>query len=433
VSHTEHTSQVEPAMHQRRVADLSGRVARALGIEALVEFALTLAAGVHIDGPRERRVEPPFADSKDSLASLVVGMAEAMLDPRQVRSPRQVRNPRQVRSTRQVGNLRQVRAHGKLDRDIELSARILEACGEFDEAVEFAVYEPTSIRVAIDEFLGGAEHRLDSRIVEALRQITCPRVSLAPPDQLPVLPSAAAKLMRTSSDSASVFDLESIASSDPVLAGRLLSASNSAFFGIPSETRTLRHAILRLGVPLSRKVLIDASFGPLFASSTLAELWRHSKLVAATAHELAGQCGYDQEVAYVAGLLHDIGRLVIQRCPPGMHADEADRIASGFPRVYAETLVYGQDHATIGGELLKKWRLPAEIVDAVAGHHCPESAESALAAILYLAEDEVAIDALAHENLSQGMRRCMAMDITGVSEYSGRRINRQSAIFALTG
>ena len=125
-------------MHQRRVADLSGRVARALGIEALVEFALTLAAGVHIDGPRERRVEPPFADSKDSLESLVVGMAEAMLDPRQVRSPRQVRNPRQVRSTRQVGNLRQVRAHGKLDRDIELSARILEACGEFDEAVEFA-------------------------------------------------------------------------------------------------------------------------------------------------------------------------------------------------------------------------------------------------------------------------------------------------------
>jgi putative nucleotidyltransferase with HDIG domain len=178
---------------------------------------------------------------------------------------------------------------------------------------------------------------------------------------------------------------------------------------------------------------MDASFGPLFASGTLAELWRHSKLVAATAHELAAECGYAQEVAYVAGLLHDIGRLVIQRCPPAMHADEADRIASGFPQVYAETLVYGTDHAIAGGELLKKWRLPAEIVDAVAGHHCPESTASALAAILYLAEDEVAIDALAYENLSPGMRRSIAMEIAGISEFFGRRINRQSAIFALTG
>jgi len=178
---------------------------------------------------------------------------------------------------------------------------------------------------------------------------------------------------------------------------------------------------------------MDASFGPLFASSTLAELWRHSQLVAATAHELAGECAYDQEVAYVAGLLHDIGRLVIARYPSGMHADETDRIAAGFPRVYAETFVYGADHASIGSELLTKWRLPAEIIDAVACHHCPEITEAVLASILYLAEDEVAIDTRTQENLSAGMRRAAAMEITGVSESSGRRINRQSAIFALTG
>jgi putative nucleotidyltransferase with HDIG domain len=396
-------------MHRQRVADLSGRVAKALSVEPLVEFALTLAAGVHIDRPLETRAEHLLAEGRDSLTSLVVNITEAILNPRHVRF------------------------HGKLAQDIERSAQILEACDEFDEAVEFAVYERTSTRVAINEFLEAAEHRLDSRIVGTLRQLTSPDVSLALPGQLPVLPAAAAKLMRTSADSASVFELESIASSDPVLAGRLLAASNSAFFGIPSQIRVLKQAIQRLGIPLSRKVLMDASFGPLFASSTLAELWRHSQLVAATAHELAGECGYAQDVAYVAGLLHDIGRLVIERYPSGMHADETDRIASGFPRVYAETLVYGADHASIGSELLEKWRLPAEIVDAVACHHCPEITEAVLPSILYLAEDEVAIDALAHENLSAGMRRAAAMEITGVSEFSGRRINRQSAIFALTG
>ena len=396
-------------MHRRRVADLAGRVARALSVEPLVEIALTLAARTHIDRPVEKPEEHGLAGGKDRLTSLVVNMAEAILNPRRAGT------------------------HGKLDKHLQLSSRIFEACDEFDEAVEFAAYGRTSMRVAIDEFFSEAEHRLGSRIAGALRLITSPNVRPALSSQLPVLPAAAMKLMRTSSESTSVLELESIASSDPVLAGRLLAASNSAFFGLASEIRNLRHAIQRLGVPLSRKILMDAAFGPLFASKTLADLWKHSRLVAATAHELAGACGYDQEVAYVAGLLHDIGRLVMARCPAEMHADEADRIVSGFPLTYAETLVYGRDHATAGGELLREWRLPAEIVDAVAGHHSPESAETVLAAILCLAEDEAATDALSSESLSPGMRRSVAIEITGVSDFAGRRIDRRSAIFALTG
>ncbi len=213
----------------------------------------------------------------------------------------------------------------------------------------------------------------------------------------------------------------------------MLGAANSAFFGFSSEIRNLKQAILRLGIPMSRKVLMDASFGSLFASSTLAELWRHSKLVAATAHELAVECGFDPEIAYVAGLLHDLGRLVMHRCPPEMSADELDRRAAGFPRVYAETLVYGTDHAAIGGELLKRWGLPSEMVDAVARHHSPEGTDSVLAAILYLAEDEIAADAPGSENLSPAMRRAMAIDIAGIDELSGGRVSRESAIFALTG
>lgn len=401
---------IEQSMHRRRVADLCGRVARAMSIEGLVEFALALAASVHTDRPSAISGSHLVADGKDaSFVTLVVGMAEAILHPRRGKS------------------------HGKLDRDVELGAQILEACDEFDEAVEFASYDGTSIRAAIDAFLADAAPRFDSRIARALREITSPRVGPTLSGQLPVLPAAAAKLMRTSAEGVSVFELESIAGSDPVLAGRLLAASNSAFFGFTSEIRNLRQAILRLGVPFARKVLMDAALGPLFASSTLVELWRHSRLVAATAHELAGECGCDQEVAYVAGLLHDIGRLVIHRCPQEMRVDEVDRFASGFPRTYAETLVYGTDHATIGGELLKDWGLPSEIVDAVALHHCPERTDSPLAAILYLAEDEVAIDAAASENLSPGMRRAIAIEVAGVDELSGTQINLQSAIFALTG
>jgi putative nucleotidyltransferase with HDIG domain len=401
-------------IHRGRVADLCGRVARSLSIDALAEFALTLAASVHCDRPvvvrRREGAESntPHPESKSpSFESLVVEMAETILHGKQGKS------------------------YGRLNEDLELSTQILEASDELDDAVEFAAYEAVSITEAMQSFFRNAVPRLDGKVVEALRQATTPRMQLTLTGQLPVLPAAAAKLMRTSAEAASVFELESIASTDPVLAGHLLGASNSAFFGTSSEIRSLRQAILRLGVPFARKALMEACFGPLFASSTLAELWRHSKLVAATAHELAGDCGFDQEVAYVAGLLHDIGRLVMHRCPPGIRVDEADRLAAGFPRVYAETLIYGADHAAVGGELLKRWSLPSEIIDAVTYHHRPESTDSALAAILYLAEDDVAADTLASENLSPGMRRAVAAQVAGLSGFSRGRIDRSSPIFAL--
>jgi putative nucleotidyltransferase with HDIG domain len=247
------------------------------------------------------------------------------------------------------------------------------------------------------------------------------------------LPAAAAKLMRTSVEDVSAFELESIAASDPVLAGRLLGVSNSAFFGPASGIRHLRQAILRRGVPFARKVLLEACFGPIFASSTLAELWKHSRLVAANAHELAVECGFDSEVAYVAGLLHDIGRLVMLGCAPEIQADEAGRLAAGFPLVYVETLIYGTDHATVGRELLSRWSLSSEIVEAVAFHHCPERTDSTLAAILFLADDDSLSGASTSENLSPGMRRARAIQIMGINGFSLDRINRDSAIFSLAG
>lgn len=397
-------------MHCRRVADLCCRVARALSIDGPLEFALALAAAAHRDKPYEPRQTDLVAERKDSsFESRVVVIAEAILHPNGGQS------------------------HGKRDREIELGARIFEACDEFDEAVEFAAYNGMSIRAGIDEFFEEAAPGLDSRVIAELRKITSPKTALTLPLQLPVLPTAVGKLLRTSAEDASVYELESIAGSDPVLAGRLLAAANSAYFGFSATIRTLTPAILRLGVPLSRKVLMNACFGPLFASSTLVALWKHSKLVAATAHELAGESGFNQEVAYVAGLLHDIGRVVMHRSPPEIRVDEGERFDAGFPRVYAETLVYGRDHATVGGELLTRWGLPSDIIEAVARHHCPENTNSPLAAILYLAEDEAASDAPGSENLLSGMRHAVAMEIAGIDDSYAERISRQAPIFAVAG
>jgi len=313
----------------------------------------------------------------------------------------------------------------------QITASHLYACRDFDEAMEFAAYEGSSLASAIERFLSEASGLYDPAISEALRSLILPRFRPDLKGNVPVLPAAASKLMRMAADEASVADLERIAASDPVLAARLLGVANSAIFGRGAEIRSLTQAILRLGIPFSRKTLLTACFGTLFASAVLAEIWKHSKTVAALAHELAAEVGSDPEIAYLAGLLHDIGRLLTQRCPGEIQAEMCSLLSAGFPLVYAETLMYGVDHAALGGDLLTAWRVPPELVEAVAFHHRPESTGSALAGILCLAEEESRTGAAPSESLSAGMRRAAAAEIAGLPHVSRRGVNRESPVFAL--
>jgi putative nucleotidyltransferase with HDIG domain len=267
--------------------------------------------------------------------------------------------------------------------------------------------------------------------VVALRRVIQPKWVPIFDSSLPVLPSAAAKLMRATSEAVSVSELEAIAASDPVLAGRLLGAANSALFGRHSEILDLRQAILRLGIPHARKALLAACFDHLFASRPLADIWRRSRLIAATAYELAGLCDFDQDLAYVAGLLHDIGRLLIHRCPAEGRIDEEALLGAGFPLVYAEAIVYGDDHATLGGELLKAWNLPSAIIEAITLHHSPERSDSVLTGILYIAEQDCTAERDQSKNLSAGMRLAAAVQTTGINGETQASIDRESPIFAL--
>jgi len=119
----------------------------------------------------------------------------------------------------------------------------------------------------------------------------------------------------------------------------------------------------------------------------------------------------------VAGLLHDIGRLGFSTFPASMRVAEQDWLAAGFPLVYAETLVFGKDHAAFGAKLLRDWSLPAGIVEAVENHHRPEVCSSRLNAVLHLAEGlSVQAAGTQEEDLWSGMRREAAFEKTGISQ-----------------
>jgi putative nucleotidyltransferase with HDIG domain len=308
-------------------------------------------------------------------------------------------------------------AHGR--RVAELSSRMKDAravrlCAAFDEAVEFSACEGISIAEAITEFFreeSGPGHRELLQIVAGAAKGR----ALPAKYKLPVMPAAMVRLLRTSALTTSAAELEHIAVADPVLAGKLLGAANSARFGTRFEVLGVREAVLRLGVPAARQVLLASSLGRLFASKPLHDLWKHSQQVADTASEAARLARVDPEAAWLAGLLHDIGRLGFSSRPAESRIAEQVWIDAGFPLVYAETLVYGTDHAALGAELLRSWDIPGSIVEAVKFHHRPECSDARLISVLFLAEDLCAgTGPHCHEDLWPGLRRTIAGERTGI-------------------
>lgn len=284
-----------------------------------------------------------------------------------------------------------------------------EMCAAFDGAVEFAALEGRSIPEAIagffsDEDWGPGQALLKKMLGAA--PVTVPAI-------LPTMPEAARKLLRTTDENTSPAELETIAGGDPALAARLLGTANSARFGTRFEILRVRDAVMRLGVPESRKVLLAGCFGRLFASSSLRALWEHSQTVSEACWEIAELTEADREAAYVTGLLHDIGRLGFATFPAASRIAEQEWVERGFPLVYAESLVYARDHAAFGSVILKSWGLPAPTVEAVAFHHRPEVADSRLALTAFLAEDLVArAEGTPQEDLWVRMRRTIAIEKT---------------------
>jgi HD-like signal output (HDOD) protein len=231
-------------------------------------------------------------------------------------------------------------------------------------------------------------------------------------EELPVFPAVALEVLHElQSDEASLGGVERLASSDQVLAASLIRVANSALYGPCREATSLTNAIVRLGTEVASQVVIAASLKPLFASAALRDLWQHSTTAAGVCAQLAARGGaISTGEAVVLGLVHDIGRLIIQALPGGHAAAHARITKTSADFGAPDYLVCGRGHAELGAELLERWNFPAEFVEGVRYHHRPEAAESGLASMLYVSEYLTGFD----EEMSSFSRLADALGKTDV-------------------
>lgn len=174
----------------------------------------------------------------------------------------------------------------------------------------------------------------------------------------------------------SVADIAKTISMDQGLSARLLKLANSAFYGFPSRIETISSAVMIIGARELRDLALATAVISMFKDvpanlCDMKNFWRHSLACGLTARLLAvRRRESNPERYFVAGMLHDIGRLVIYQGLPVVAAKTLQRARAEkqlVVRIEREEL--GFDHAKVGSQLLEFWRLPASLRDAVGNHH----------------------------------------------------------------
>ena len=165
------------------------------------------------------------------------------------------------------------------------------------------------------------------------------------------------------------------------VAARILHLTNSAFFGLPSQVRTIEQALTYAGVQTVKSLVFAAEAFRCFATGAgvaplpLEEIQDHALLSASIARRMLSDREAAEE-AFTAALLHDVGQLVLAtRLPEEFRADRATAAQQRRPLHEIEEGRYGVSHAEIGAYLLALWGLPETIVEAIANHHTPMRVE----------------------------------------------------------
>lgn len=196
---------------------------------------------------------------------------------------------------------------------------------------------------------------------------------------IPTLPVARAHtLALLMQPSVSLGEIASVAESDPALSVVLLRAANSVASAPVDPIRHVADAIVRLGIDDTRGIIVgtlvqDATSAALArAGLDLDELWRH---VIAAALLTEAACATDparaavRPFAFTAGLLHDIGRLVLAARHPRRYERVVRLSQQGMDTRLAEVRQFGVDHAAFGGGVARAWGLPQTVTLAIVAHH----------------------------------------------------------------
>ncbi len=199
------------------------------------------------------------------------------------------------------------------------------------------------------------------------------------------LPEISLKVNELANDpDATADDMAKVISQDPALVARMLKIANSAFYGLSSEVETITRAVAILGTNKIRDLVLSTAASETFDGIpndliTMQDFWHHSLYCGLLAQILAKKSKkVHAESIFIAGLLHDIGQLLMFNKLPEKSHEAILLLMEGTEELEtyeAERHVFGFDHMQVGSELVKHWKLAPVLQECVEFHHEPEKAK----------------------------------------------------------
>ncbi len=195
---------------------------------------------------------------------------------------------------------------------------------------------------------------------------------------LQLIPSVALKLLKlTNDDNARIESLSRIIETEPVLAAKILKQVNSAIYALPNKTTSIKRAVNMLGFSAVRQLALNLLFynNLIQQDSTqafdLVCFWQHCLYVASLSKRIAIALKYpDPDLVYTGGLLHDIGKVVMENYGRVTYSDFIESIdRSGYSTIEEERRFFGITHTEMGHVFCLEWQLPVSITAIVAYHH----------------------------------------------------------------
>lgn len=204
--------------------------------------------------------------------------------------------------------------------------------------------------------------------------------AIASASSIPPLPHKATTVLRMlATPDISLRAVADVIATDPILAACVLKVANSAVFGRSRSITSIREAVSRLGTMPLRRVAIAWAVLGVFDRFRTPGFWRHDKFLVhcgATAMLMTDLSdaleASDPDAAYLVGLLHDIGKLILAVKMPEEYQQVVQRQEiTRRPLTECELELLGIDHAELSGIAAEKWNLPEPVCSAVRNHHAP--------------------------------------------------------------
>lgn len=189
-------------------------------------------------------------------------------------------------------------------------------------------------------------------------------------------------------------DLVEVIEKDPVITIKVLKVINSAYYGLPQKITSIKQSVIYLGVNTLKNLALSLSTIGILPNNNKAgfdiQHYLVSSLVTADLVRLLGAKYAPGEAdptdCYIAGLLHDFGKVVFALCMPDEFSQALALSASdNLPLHKAEEAIIGADHTVVGAMLVKRWQFPDSLVECIAGHH-GQTYASALAECLHVGD-----------------------------------------------